>query len=188
MKIKKPFFAFVILALLGLCFVSCQANTDDTDDTGDTEAYVCKDSNAFVEDWLQAQNGGDHSVLKEEDLTRHTVAVPRLVSEEFRFMYVEVNEYNYLYHYVPLHDQKAYFDYSEGIVVSVSREEDSFDIALRQMGLSAENGMAYDEKNNVWYLDRNGRRVAVTFPSDTVVSTAEALGQYFVFEEIASGE
>lgn len=54
---------------------------------------------------------------------------------------------------------------------------------MDQHGLVAVDGMVYDESNNEWYMDINGKKLSVLFPKSVPVTTEEELYNYFDFEE-----
>ncbi len=90
----------------------------------------------------------------------------------------------YHYEYVPVNysEEDRSFSY-ETILVTISRKKDTFDALMDQLDLTPENGAAYDAEDNTWYINKENTAVSIKFSDDRIVSSAEELSEYFVFEK-----
>ena len=138
----------------------------------------------FLEKWYLEDDGtGDSADPSDDGDEPQSVTVPVLKNSRYIFYFAEKNEYAYMFFYVPENFSAPSFDYERGIVVYMFRESESFSAVMDQHGLVAVDGMAYDESNNEWYMDINGKSLSVLFPKSVPVTTKEELYSYFDFEE-----
>ena len=174
-KIKLSLIIFIIL----LIFTGCK-NSEQMDEE---LYYTSKDMDSFLEDFIQAQQKQNSSLLNENASLENVIIIPILVSESFQFFGVEVNKYSYRYYYVPMNYESDYFDNSLGIIVTMSREKDSFNIVMEQFDLLPENGVAYDELNNRLFLNMDNKAVMIIFPESLRIKNEDDLNEFFNFEE-----
>lgn len=111
--------------------------------------------------------------------------IPNITSNEFEFYFAEAYGHNFFYYYVPKNYDKKFFDYTVGIIVSISKNNGTFSAVVEQYDLSVENGIAYDSNHNTWYIDFDSKLISICFPDSIVLQSGEELSNYFTFEEIA---
>lgn len=166
MKIKT-----IICFLLVLIITLTGCNTANNSEICAWQ-YSGTDFDAFLE-WFIANR-------KATDL----LTIPVLQTDEYCFHSVIVNEYNYMFHYI-IADETAdtLRDSDTELTVYISREEDSFNAVMEQHGLTPIDGVAYNERNNGWYLNDKGKRIVISFPNNTVLESSDQISEYFTFEE-----
>lgn len=174
----------IYLLILGMLITvaSCTTKNAGQDDEPMPNIYYSMDE--FLEEWHLEDGGtGDRTNILNNMDEPQSVTVPVLKNSNYIFYFAEKNEYTYMFFYVPENFSAPSFDYECGIVVYMSRESESFSAVMDQHGLVAVDGMAYDESNNEWYMDINGKKLSVLFPKSVPVTTEEELYNYFDFEE-----
>ncbi len=133
-----------------------------------------------------------HILAMNEDTTEGkepTVYFPKLVSNEYRFLYAVDFEDSYAYYYAPIDQVQEKFVPFEGILVIVSKEDGSFNLSLKQYEITENDGIAYDYPNHCFIINNSGKSIKILMPFDAEhADTIEKMNEYFVFEYLdASG-
>lgn len=199
---RKLVFIVTLIMILSI-FVSCNeadqngdtvskaTSTDNSDsgvigtDTPDacrSPEYTADDLDVFIDEWVQAQLNAGENQVNNSDADPISIVVPTLQSNEYRFMHMFVDEYNYQYFYVPLDYSDRYFNSDVGIQVFVSRTEGSFEAVMEQLDLTPTNGVAYESSYNIWIIDSNGKRISIRLPETIQLADASEIDNYFTFE------
>ena len=176
----------VLMCLLTLGMLitvaSCSTKRAEYDEEPAPNIYYSMD--VFLEEWhLEEEGVGNRTNTLDHVDGFLSVTVPVLKNSNYIFYFAEKNEYTYIFYYVPKNFSSPSFEYESGIVVYMSRENGSFSAVMDQQDLVAEDGIAYDESNNEWHMDVDGKSLSVLFPESLPVTTEEELYSYFEFEE-----
>ena len=187
---KMMILSGVILLAYLLC--ACGRSNESVDSSICETEYVATDMDAFIADWQEACGRGadsvQHGVLSTEQSSAEVLLVPSLLIPEYSFLQVNANEHIIKYYYAPMDYQKTYVDYNEVILVTVAREQGTFDAVVEQYQLDVEDGMAYDAQRNCWHIDQDGYRVTVKFPESMVVDAGEDVKGMISFEWISASQ
>lgn len=202
----------IILLLLGGCLWSCQSpafqsdNTNeenrvkedftDTNDERENVSNTYTSMDDFLET-LQHLNGDQNPNVPNSNKPAassnplsgiNDFIVPVLRIVEFEFMYLEINEYSFFYYYMPREtDNPLVFDYDKGIVVTISREENSFETVISQLGLLSQDGFALDSHRNTWHINNAGKNICIAFPCNVLIKDKDKLNDYFIFDRYVVG-
>ncbi len=141
------------------------------------EYYLTYDIDDFVEDYWQSQ-GKDTNVLNFKNENPDEIKMPYLCSKEHTLYFMEANEYNFIYNYVQIGYSQNFFDPLLGIIVYVSREDNSFEGHTKD--LPTINGQIVDIQANSLYLNNNGKALSIVFPKSIPVKNVN-LDDYFTF-------
>ena len=162
----------------------------------DLPEYVGYDINLFLKELEQYKNGAIEEIQEDKAIQMENnnfseikeIIIPNIKSDEYVFIYMEVNKYNFKYYYGLANTEKnTEFDYDTGIEVSVSREENSFLTVLNQLDLTDLDGLAFDTDRNTWHINNEGRCVTVRFPKTEIADTEDLLYEFFEFKEYDIG-
>ena len=187
----KKILCFVFVVFL-LCTVGCEQADPIENQTveqtesiieGEPEEDVYYGIDAFLADWPQGGQLADNTMAGINSTDGEaTITVPILKTTDFVLHHIMVNEFAYFYYFISVDHEKADFDYDNGLVVSLSQGK-SFAAVMDQHDLTPVNGIAFDDSQNAWYMDKAERSLKILFPPSLTVTTEEELYSYFEFEE-----
>ncbi|MBQ7319947.1 MAG: hypothetical protein IJW97_07225 [Clostridia bacterium] len=115
--------------------------------------------------------------------TLEMTQVPILQAEGYVLRLVENLEHQYKYYFVPENQVNAHpIDIKTALIVYVAKSNLTYQSSIEQSDLQDQNGFAYYEKYNEWYINFDGKRVNIDFPDDIVLTSPEQIADYFTFE------
>lgn len=149
--------------------------------------YVSYEMESFLTDWFTVQT---YSSQVYSDPTRKYLApdyafpttsrltIPILSPEVYAFWAVEVDERNYCFRYVPIEDSRIQnFDLTDGITITVTKADVSFNQVASQNDWEISDGMVYLPKINKWYTHHDGKLIDILLPKTIVLENSGALDQ-----------
>lgn len=150
-------------------------------------SYVSYEMEAFFSDWLNAQTYG-HSTYS--DPTHKFLApdcafpltsrltIPTLPPEDYAFWAVEADASKYYFRYVPIEDAGIKdFNDTDGITITVTKADVSFDQAATQNDWEISDGMVYLPESNEWFTHQDGKLISIQLPQTFVLEDADAVNQ-----------
>lgn len=181
---------FLLAVLLSFALWACDSGeVSQNAEYPEEKGYIANNLDQFRSDWSQAASNDqaltDGLHPNNTEIFSPSIKIPVLETEDFVFSHVAANDYNFRYYYVPA-DESAdmiSFDGSTGIIVCVSREENSFSAVMAQHGLTPNDGKAYDTQRNIWYLDSNGKNIYIAFPPQIIIEDPAQIEAYFTFTD-----
>lgn len=115
--------------------------------------------------------------------TLEMTQVPILQAEGYALRLVENLTHQYIYYFVLEEQVNAHpIDIKTALIVHVAKSNLTYQSSIEQSDLQDQNGFAYYEKYNEWYINFDGKRVNIDFPDDIVLTSPEQIADYFTFE------
>ena len=149
--------------------------------------YVSYEMESFLTDWFTVQTYSSqvysdptHKYLAPDYAfpTTSRLTIPILSPEVYAFWAVEVDERNYCFRYVPIEDSGIQnFDLTDGITITVTKADISFDQVASQNDWEISDGMVYLPKIHKWYTHHDGKLIDILLPKTIVLENADALNQ-----------
>lgn len=149
--------------------------------------YVSYEMESFLTDWFTVQTYSSqvysdptHKYLAPDYAfpTTSRLTIPILSPEVYAFWAVEVDERNYCFRYVPIEDSGIQnFDLTDGITITVTKADVSFDQVASQNDWEISDGMVYLPKIHKWYTHHDGKLIDILLPKTIVLENADALDQ-----------
>lgn len=149
--------------------------------------YFSREMESFLTDWFTVQTYSSqvysdpaHKYLAPDYAfpTTSRLTIPILSPEVYAFWAVEVDERNYCFRYVPIEDAGIQnFDLTDGITITVTKADVSFDQVASQNDWEISDGTVYLPKINKWYTHHDGKLIDILLPKTIVLENADALDQ-----------
>lgn len=201
MKVKNYLY-FILVALFVSLFSACQvvspSENSITESNGVTEissqpiwdqeniSSVFYDENSFLQHITTIEeNISQNNNLTNGNTKSKTIPVPKLISQNYKFSFAEDNVESFVYYYVPSDYNRKDFDYSEGLVISISKLENSYNIWINQTNAIEKDGIACysDTASDMLILNSNGVGVSIQFPKKLkILDSPTKIHEYFHFE------
>ncbi len=188
----KKRYLILILAIILCCFpISCQkGDGNDTDLTVDGEnstndVELVPESDTDMAAFLAKLTTVENALAQPNAVgtTLEMTQVPVLQTEEFVFRFAENLKHQYIYYYLPATaEETARLETPDKIVVYSCKSDQTYQSVMGQYQLDDQNGYAYNEKRNTWYINFDGKCVSIEFPDDIVLSSPEQISEYFTFD------
>lgn len=149
--------------------------------------YVSYEMEAFLSDWFTVQTYGSqvysdptHKFLAPDYAfpTTSRLTIPILSPKDFAFCAVEADASKYCFRYVPIEDAgiKDFYD-TDGITITVTKADVSFNQAAAQNDWEISDGMAYLPESNEWFTHQDGKLISIQLPQTFVLEDADAVNQ-----------
>ena len=190
----KKFLVLLFIPMFILTLSSCQKETDSAEPD---VLYRFHDMTSFYQ-WVDSQGEllSENVLLSTNEID--TIPIPFLLNDSYGMEYVDVYPTGFYYSFLPLErfaSQDRVVD-PKAIVISIDREQSDFAESMERISsaipieqeqrFTIYDGSAYDKKLNKWYIDYNGRTIAIDFPDTIVLESADQISEYFAFEEYGS--
>jgi len=157
----------------------------------DPVIYFVRDMDAFFEDLVQCRAGtldSNHLLARytEQPSDIEQMIIPVVKSDKYGFYQVEVDEDAYRYYFMPIDAEgNVTINHTDQISIYVSKKDNTFAGAIKQLELTVVGNKAYDSDRNSWYINNNGRRISIDLPDSLIIDNTVLLYKYFDFEKYA---
>ena len=113
--------------------------------------------------------------------------IPLTLSDDIKVYKVTVDDRYFIYEFVDKNDTKGI----TLLTVSISRPEaankgypkQTFDSVVSELKLTSENGYAYSERSNRWYVDLDYRYASVTDHTSSLIKSSSDISRFINFKK-----
>lgn len=180
----KKIISILLVTIFAFSLASCNKQQEPTVIACTTDA-VRYNYDDFVSVFVQGENAS----VNNTNSTLSNVSIPKLTTDDFYCMGVNVAEYYLEFYYNPSHlPKRSFFSYSDGICIRVTLVENTFYESIdededdfKYIELISDK-YALNKLTNMWYINDDSRCITIYFPDNIKFSNPERISDYFEFE------